>query len=72
MNWKDDIAKFSESTTVNSTSQPMIFKDTATASVLSSATSSQVHPLRITYVHILSRVNDCRALEQFYSSRWGF
>lgn len=53
------------STTVN-TSQPVASKDAATASTPSSATSTQVHPLRITYVRILSRVNDCRALEHLY------
>ena len=55
------------STTVN-TSQPVAsnLKDAATASTPSSATSTQVHPLRITYVRILSRVNDCRALEHLY------
>ena len=52
------------STTVN-TSQPVASKDVATASTPSSATSTQVHPLRITYVRILSRVNDCSALEHF-------
>ena len=65
------------STTVN-TSQPMASKDAAAVSTPSSATSTQVHPLRITYVRILSRVNDCRALEHFYYyyyyllSRWVF
>ena len=53
------------STTVN-TSQPMASKDAAIASTPSSATSTQVHPLRITYVRILSRVNNCRTLEHFY------
>jgi hypothetical protein len=48
------------------------FQRHCNSSVLSSSTSTLVHPLRITHVHILSCVNDCRALEQFYSSRWVF
>src|SRR5882757_8285212 len=54
------------STTVN-TSQLVASKDAATTSTPSSATSTQVHPLRITYVRILSRVNYCRALEHICS-----
>ena len=65
------------STTVN-TSQPVASKDTATTSTPSSAISTQVHPLRITYVRILSCVNDRRPLEHtvlvfsFFFLRWVF
>lgn len=64
---QESLASFS--TTVNTTSQPMAFEDAATTSMPSSATSTQVHPLGIMYIHILSVLTK---LEQFYFCRWVF